>query len=86
MENDIDNVRITVLEKRIFSLEDRVQNSLDSMEIKIKQINQRIEDLITQQIRQNAEQSTDLQWIKKFLWIVLTAALGGIIAQILNIA
>ncbi len=67
--------------------EEKYQNQmqdkrLDGLE---KSVNEIKDNHLPHILRQITKTSTDVDWLKRFFWIVATASIGGLIAALLNL-
>ena len=67
---------------------DNYQNSiqdkrLDNLERDVKEIK---DNHIPHIIKQITKIGTDVDWLKRFFWIVITASIGGLLGALINLA
>ena len=70
------------------SPQDNYQNSiqdkrLDNLEHDVKEIK---DNHIPHIIKQITKIGTDVDWLKRFFWIVITASIGGLLGALINLA
>ena len=83
----------TELHEHIIRHSIKIEPELEKVEREYEKINQVMFDMRDKEtvaVREATEQIIkivkDLDWLKKFFWIIATASVGGLIAQLLSLA